>query len=166
MVTFPGLAKTVRMSSLRSWALDPETRFYSGQVIYEKPFAVDREWQTAYLDLGPGREIEPQDKHSRFFAGLESPIREVCQVFVDDRRVGSIWKPPYKLKLTRPLAKGEHRLRIEVYNTAINELAGRAPRDYRLLNSRYGERFIPQDTDSVEPLPSGLLGAPRLVLSR
>lgn len=163
-VRFPQLNHTVHMSNLRSWTDDPETRFYSGRVIYEKQFSITQEAKKAYLDFGSGREEEPQDKHLRFLAGLESPIREVCQVFVDDRLVGSIWKPPYRLELRDLVRKGDHRLRIEVYNTAINELAGRALPDYRLLNSRYGQRFIPQDTENLEPLPSGLLGTPRLVI--
>ncbi len=57
-------------------------------------------------------------------------------------------------------------MRIVVYNSAINELAGRAPRDYRLLNSRYGERFVPQDVEDIKPLPSGLLTAPQLITDR
>jgi len=165
-VTFPGLNKTIAMSKLRSWSEDPATRFYSGKAIYEKQFWLTEESEKAYLEFGPGREIQASDKHSRFLAGLESPIREVCQVFVDDRLAGSIWKPPYKLEVPGRLRKGEHHLRIEVYNTAINELAGRALPDYRLLNARYGQRFLPQDTDNLEPLPSGLLGTLRLVTER
>ena len=37
-------------------------------------------------------------------------------------------------------------------------MAGHALPDYRLLNLRYGERFQPQDMDSVQPVPSGLIG--------
>jgi len=58
---------------------------------------------------------------------------------------------------------GSNELKIVVANTAINELAGRAAPDYRLLNLRYGEKFTPQDMDHLEPLPSGILGPLRLV---
>ena len=151
------------MSTLHSWSDDPETQFYSGEAVYEKQFSLARQVKRAYLDFGPGREIEPVDKHLRFLAGIESPVREACQVFVDDRLAGSIWRPPYKLEL-KDLTSGAHRLRIEVYNTAINELAGRALPDYRLLNSRYGQRFVPQDMDKLESLPSGLLATPHLLV--
>jgi hypothetical protein len=30
--------------------------------------------------------------------------------------------------------------------------------DYRLLNLRYGECFVTQDMDKVQPVPSGLFG--------
>ena len=53
-------------------------------------------------------------------------------------------------------------LRIVVGNTAINSMAGRALPDYRLLNDRYGERFVPQGMDNLQPLESGLVGRLRL----
>jgi hypothetical protein len=58
---------------------------------------------------------------------------------------------------------GTNELKIIVANTAINEMAGRATPDYRLLNLRYGEKFTPQDMDHLEPLPSGILGQLRLI---
>ena len=73
-------------------------------------------------------------------------------------------RPPFALDLSPPLVHaGTNELKIVVANTAINELAGRAGPDYRLLNLRYGEKFTPQDMDHLEPLPSGILGSLRLV---
>ena len=74
-----------------------------------------------------------------------------------------MWCPPYSIEVTEFLARGSNRLRIAVANLAINEMAGRALPDYRLLNLRYGTRFEPQDMDQVQPVPAGLLGAIRLV---
>jgi hypothetical protein len=119
-----------------------------------------------FLDFGPGVAIEPRDKHRRFFAGIESPIREVAEVYVNNETAGWIWKPPYRLEVTHLLQDGRNHLRILVYNTAMNELAGRSPSDFRLLNSRYGTRFVPQDIEDVRPLPSGMLAAPRLVFAQ
>jgi hypothetical protein len=84
-------------------------------------------------------------------------------VYVNGKRVGSVWHPPLTLPIGRFLHPGTNELKIVVANTAINELAGRAPADYRLLWLRYGKRFAPQDMDHVEPLPSGLLGPLRIV---
>ena len=94
---------------------------------------------------------------------FEGPVREAAVVYVNGQRAGSVWHPPYALKLTRLLRPGENTLSIVVANTAINEMAGTALPDYRLLNSRYGERFTPQDMEGLQPLPSGLLGGVRLV---
>jgi hypothetical protein len=35
--------------------------------------------------------------------------------------------------------------------------------DYRLLSARYGRRFVPQDMDNLQPIPSGILGKVELI---
>jgi hypothetical protein len=69
-----------------------------------------------------------------------------------------VWCPPYELDISAALQPGSNRIEIRVGNLAINSLAGRAPADYRLLNLRYGERFVPQDMENLQPLPAGVLG--------
>ena len=91
-------------------------------------------------------------------AWLDPPVREAATVFVNDRRAGSLWAPPYTLTVTDLLRPGANTFRIEVANVAINHMAGRALPDYRLLNLRYGTRFEPQDMDKVRPVPAGLTG--------
>jgi hypothetical protein len=91
-------------------------------------------------------------------AYLEGPVREAAQVFVNGQSAGYVWHPPYRLDLTRWLRPGANQLRIVVGNTAINALAGRSLPDNRLLNDRYGLRFVPQDMDHLQPLPSGIVG--------
>jgi hypothetical protein len=164
-VAFPDLHLKRHFGKLHSWSDDEETRFYSGPALYEKSFNVSpRGGEHIYLDFGPATPTNSVDKHQRFFAGLAAPIREVAQVFVNDQLAGSLWKPPYRLDITKSVHAGQNRLRIIVYNSALNELAGRAAPDHRLLNSRYGQRFTPQDVEDIRPLPSGLLTAPELVI--
>jgi hypothetical protein len=95
-----------------------------------------------------------------------APVQEAAVAYVNGRRVGSLWCPPYALDVTTFLKPGENTLRIEVANAAINSLAGQALPDYRLLNLRYGVRFEAQDMDKVRPAPSGLRGPIRLVPRR
>jgi hypothetical protein len=166
-VTFSG--RTLRMDKLRSWTDEEETRFYSGKAVYEKDFSISPKIVEprirVHLDFGPGTAIDrPQAGHPRMRAWLESPVREAAQVFVNDQAAGSIWKPPYELEISSMLHPGENHLRIIVGNLAINALAGQSLPDYKLLNSKYGERFVPQDMENLQPLPSGLLGSPRLVV--
>jgi len=166
-VTFPELHRSSHMDKLHSWADNDKTRFYSGGATYENNFTIaPQSGERIYLDFGSGTPTTSTDKHHRFFAGLDAPIREAAQIFVNDQTAGFLWKPPYRLDITKFVHAGENRVRIVVYNSAINELAGRAPRDYRLLNSRYGERFVPQDVEDIKPLPSGLLTAPQLITDR
>jgi hypothetical protein len=69
--------------------------------------------------------------------------------------------------VTSQLRSGSNELRIEVYNTAINQLAegGRLP-DVAAVTEQYGQRFRLQDVDNVKPIPSGILTIPRLVAER
>ncbi len=163
-VTIPGVQKPVPWDRLHSWTDDNETHFYSGHAVYEYEFTFSpAAAQQVYLDFGAGVPTPQIDKHARFFAGLDSPVREVAQVYVNERLAGVEWKPPYRVEVTHLLQSGPNRLRIVAYNTAMNEMAGRALPDYRLLDSRYGTRFSPQDTEDIKPLPSGLLGPVRLL---
>src|SRR2546430_3754873 len=168
-VTFANLGRTVHMDRLHSWADEEETRLYSGDAVYEKNFDVSPKILNSrvrvYLDFGSGTVVErPQNGHPRMRAWLESPVREAAQVVVNGQPAGSIWKPPYELEISGALRPGDNHLKITVENLAINWLAGRSLRNYRLLNNRYGERFAPQDMENLQPLPSGLLGPVRLVI--
>ena len=102
-----------------------------------------------------------------FAALIAAPIREAATVFVNDRRAGSVWAPPYRVDVTDMLDAGSNEIRIEVYNTAINQLAegGRLP-DVAAVTDRYGQRFRLQDLDNLRPIPSGILSVPRLVEER
>jgi hypothetical protein len=153
--------------TLRSWTEDEETRFYSGTAVYEKdvdvPAALLRPAQPVRIDLGPAVPVEAGGPRARFQAWVSAPVREAAVVYVNGRRAGSAWCPPYVVDVTAQLRPGVNRLRIEVGNLAINHMAGRALPDYKLLNLRYGTRFEPQDMDKVQPVPSGLFGPIRLV---
>ena len=160
--------KSVFMNHLRSWTVDESTRFFSGEVVYEKTFILPasqaRSEADLWLDFGGGTAVRPSPGHGEGMqAWFEAPVREAAVVYVNGQRAGSVWHPPYAARLTGLLRAGENELRIVVANTAINEMAGTALPDYRLLNSRYGERFTPQDMNGLQPQPSGLLGDLRLV---
>jgi hypothetical protein len=97
---------------------------------------------------------------------LDPPIREAAIVFVNGKRAGALWHPPYRIDISRFVHEGENQIEVRVYNTAINLLAGRPPRDYTALRAKYGRRFDPQDMDNLQPIPSGLFGPIHLVAER
>jgi hypothetical protein len=166
-VHFEGLEHQQSMESLRSWTDADATKFYSGEAIYRREFELGPKQlrQTSlFLDFGEGTPVEANPKIlSGMRALLESPIREAAVVFVNGKRAGSVWHPPYALEVTPCLHAGKNSIEVRVGNTAINTLAGRKLPDYRLLNARYGERFVPQNMDNLQPLPSGMLGPVRLM---
>ncbi len=158
---------TTEMDRLRSWTEDEATRYFSGVATYEKevnvPESLLRQGHSVRLDFGEGKALPTQNLRAGMQAWLEGPVREAAVVYVNDRRAGSVWMPPYALDVTGLLRPGANRVKVLVANTAINHMAGRRLPDYRLLNLRYGERFTPQDMDKVRPETSGLLGPIRLI---
>jgi len=145
-----------------SWTDDPARRYFSGTAIYHRTLTLDPAGKCLAIDFGQATPIA-QRPGARPTAAIAAPVRDAAIVFVNDQRAGSVWAPPYRLDITRYLRRGENRVRVQVSNTAINLLAGRARPDYRLLTARYGERFQAQDQDKIAPQPSGLLGAVSLV---
>ncbi len=151
-----------------SWADDPQTRFYSGVATYKKTLRLTeaelKGVHSLVLDFGAGTPVaaDPRIKSGER-ALLDGPIREAAVVTINGQRAGSVWHPPYTLNVTKQMHAGENTVEVQVANTAINLLAGRAPADYHLLNARYGERFTPQDMNNLQPLPSGMLGPVHLL---
>jgi hypothetical protein len=162
-VTFPGVADPIEMATLRSWTDDEKTKFFSGQAVYEKviqiPDSLAKPGVDLWLDFGQGTPIErTASRAPGMRAWLESPVREAAEVWVNDLAAGAVWRLPYEVEVSKLLHAGENKIRVVVGNLAINELAGQALPDYKLLNLRFGERFTPQDMKDMLPLPSGLTG--------
>jgi hypothetical protein len=166
-VTFDKTGATETMPSLRSWTDDEAQKYYSGMATYERAVEIPDSVAHAgavFLDFGKGAPIERATLHQ---AGMRTwydpPLREAAVVYINGKRAGAVWHPPYRIDIAPLLHTGSNQLKIVVANTAINELAGRAAPDYRLLNLRYGEKFTPQDMDHLQPLLSGILGPLRLI---
>lgn len=142
---------------------------FSGQKTYDATVTVPPSMLAShhalYLNFGEGTPVTTQERRSGsgMRAMLESPVREAAVVFVNGRRAGSIWRPPYELEIGPLLHAGANAIRITVANLAINELAKGPLPDYKALNARYGERFQPQDMNNLQSLPSGILSPVRLV---
>jgi hypothetical protein len=158
-----------KTASVGSWATDLKLRYYSGMATYSKsvevPESLLSRGAALFLDFGEGTQVPipvplPQNNMRAY---LESPVREAATVYVNERLAGYVWHPPFRVDVTKLLKQGENKIRIVVGNTAINELAGTALPNYRLLYSRYGVEFIPQGMGNLQPLPSGLLGSVSLV---
>jgi alpha-L-rhamnosidase len=166
-LTFSGSNQTLHMDTLHSWSDEESFKYYSGQVIYEKAIDLPKNMASntsVILDFGEGTPVAKPDPLPTFNmrAFLEGPVREAAEIYVNGKRAGVVWHPPYTIDLSSLLKPGKNDLRIVVGNTAINSLAGRALPDYRILNDRYGERFVPQGMDNLQPLASGILGGLRL----
>ena len=176
-VSFGGRSDGVAVELPHSWAQDAATRYFSGTATYrrrmELPAGFRAPGTRVSLDLGGATPVEAEAlpggtlRGNSFAALVAAPIREAATVFVNGQRAGSLWAPPYRIDITDHLADGANEIRIDVYNTAINGLAegGHLP-DMKALVARYGLRARLQDLEGLQPLPSGLLSAPRIVVER
>jgi alpha-L-rhamnosidase len=153
------------LPQLTSWTELPGRQFYSGEAIYTHSFTLSANPGHTVVDFGEGTptiDTRPPNANG-IHALLDPPIREAAVVYVNGKRAGSLWHPPYRLDITAFAHPGENTLEVHVDNTAINELAGQPSRNYTALNAKYGERFDPQDMDNLKPIPSGLVGTVRII---
>ncbi|HMB82054.1 MAG TPA: glycosyl hydrolase, partial [Vicinamibacterales bacterium] len=176
-VTIGGTVRGGLVTLPHSWADDPATKFFSGTATYQRNVQVPAAFRAAgarvYLDFGKASAVERGAlpggtmRGNSFAALVAAPIREAASVFVNGQRAGTIWVPPYRVDVTSLLRDGPNDIRIDVYNTAINQLAegGRLP-DVAAVTETYGQRFRLQDVDHLQPIPSGILTVPRLVAER
>jgi hypothetical protein len=151
------------LPSLTSWTELPGKEYYSGEAFYARTVSIADSPQAGtriFLDFGAGDPITDNrwPNASGMSALLDPPIREAAVVFVNGQRAGALWHPPYRIDISRFIQRGENKIEVHVYNTAINLLAGQPPRDYTALRAKYGRRFDPQDMENLKPIPSGLLG--------
>ena len=161
-IRFPGAAQASAMPVLRSWTEDAATRYFSGEAVYTREVEVDAarlQGSRMSLDFGPGTPLATTPKvPAGMRAMFDSPLREAAVVFINGKRAGALWHPPYVLDVTPLLRPGRNQVEVRVANLALNERAGRAEPDHRLLSARFGQRFVPQDIALVQPQPAGMLG--------
>jgi hypothetical protein len=162
-IRFSDDAAPTALDKLSSWTELTGRKYYSGEAVYSRSVSISHASTVGArisLDFGTGIPFEDkrQPNASGMLALLDPPFREAAIVFVNGKRVGSVWHPPYRMDVTEFAHEGVNQIEIHVYNTAINLLAGQPPRDYTALRAKYGRRFDPQDMDNLQPIPSGMFG--------
>ena len=105
-----GAPERLTLDQLKSWSVHREAgvRFFSGTATYVKvfqmppdQFAAQRHW---FLDLG----------------GVEV----MAVVKLNDRNLGILWKPPFRIEVTDDLKPGNNLLEVQVVNRWPNRLIG------------------------------------------
>jgi len=142
---------------------------FSGRKTYDTTVAVPESTlashHSLYLNFGEGTPVSAPERRSGsgMRAMLESPVREAAVIYINGKRAGSVWRPPYDVEIGPLLHAGANTIRIIVANLAINELAKGPLPDYKALNAKYGERFQAQDLNNLQSLPSGILSPVHLI---
>ncbi len=121
-------------------------RYFSGIANYRKAFEL------------PSERIG--DSY-RFFLNL-GKVKEVAEVFLNDRRVGIVWKEPFELDITDPVRAGENHLAIDVANVWNNRLVGDAklPPEWRRTHTNIakGPKAWGTPWKDVPLIEAGLIG--------
>ena len=152
-VSFPpdlGAPAKLEFPELRSWTenTDEGVKYFSGTATYTNAVEAATTWITPgaqlILDLGD--------------------VRDLAEVSVNGRAVGLLWKPPYRVDVTRALRPGKNSLEVKVTNQWTNRLAGdrSAPPEKRVLSAG-GPAPGPMGGMSQALPPSGLIGPVTLI---
>jgi hypothetical protein len=110
-VAFPagsGAPAQLPVESLFAWNhhADPQVRHFSGTAIYRHTFTAPATSGRIELDLGR--------------------VEIMARVRLNQRDLGILWKPPYRVDLTEAIHPGPNQLEIAVVNLWVNRLIGDA----------------------------------------
>jgi hypothetical protein len=164
-----GICRT--LESLQPWTDFEDLRHFSGEAVYACTFHCDMEAESATrvcLVFEEPRPIEPHirqagRRNTGFSVFLDTPIMDAAVVFINGKRIGTLFAPPYTLDLGHALTPGGNLLEIKVYNRLVNELSNRPLFDFAPIHAAYGTRFDDiQDFTALRAEPSGIKGTLKL----
>jgi hypothetical protein len=131
---------------LISWTAhsDEGVKYFSGTATYRKEFTVPPEWcrPGAKLLLDLGR------------------VKEIAEVVVNGKPLGTLWKPPFQVDATEALKPGANRLELKITNLWPNRLIGDQQPS---ATKKYTFAIYKAYTKDSPLLESGLLGPVRLL---
>ena len=144
-VSFPkgwGAPQSTVFAKLMSWTdnSDPGIKYFSGTASYRKEFDVP----AAMLN-----------GHRHFSIDL-GEVKQIAEVTLNDKNLGILWKPPFRVDITKALKPGKNVLEVQVTNLWPNRLIGDLflPADKRFTNTNITGRF----TKETPLMKSGVLG--------
>jgi len=140
---------------LVSWTEDSEdgVKYFSGTASYYKEFDLPAE-------------LSQPDKQLFLELGR---VRVVADVYLNGKHLGILWKPPFRLDITKLTKPRKNRLVVEVANLWSNRLTGDAklPKSKRYCRTNMKNALTWSSPWKETPLPeSGLLGPVRLLAVR
>jgi hypothetical protein len=130
---------TLSMTALSPWqdSDDPALKYFSGIADYSNTFATPDDWQAdqpLWLDLGEAY--------------------DVAEVWVNERRVGGLWRAPWRIDVGAFVQLGANSLTIRIANRWVNRLVGDAQEGADVGTFTTLPTYRPDATLR----PSGLLG--------
>ncbi|GAB3558261.1 glycosyl hydrolase [Spirosoma fluminis] len=140
-------AKLVTFPQLTSWSEHPDAdvKYFSGTAAYNTTFTL------ANVVKGGRYELDLGD------------VKNLAEVIVNGKNVGTVWKKPFTLDVTNALKAGANTLEVRVTNLWVNRLVGDAKLDAKQRTTFTTMPFYQPDSPL---LPSGLLSQVRVILKK
>jgi hypothetical protein len=88
-------------------------------------------------------------------------VKNIAEVKVNGQLVGTVWKKPYRIDITKALKPGNNELAIGVTNLWVNRLIG--DRQPGAGDKKITYTTMPFYQANSKLLPSGLLGPVRIL---
>jgi hypothetical protein len=136
-----GAPARITLDRLASWAENPDAgvKYFSGKGVYTRSVEAPAEWFKSgakfILDLGD--------------------VKNIAEVVVNGKRMGIVWKAPFRVDVTGALKPGVNSLEVTVTNLWVNRLIGDQQPGITKKYTFTTQQFYRADSPL---LPSGLLG--------
>ncbi|UFH51936.1 glycosyl hydrolase [Spirosoma sp. KNUC1025] len=137
----PQNATFTNLASLTENA-DPGVKYFSGTAAYMNTISVPTVSKNAsyILDLGD--------------------VKNIAEVIVNGKNVGTVWKKPFRIDITEALKAGANTVQVNVTNLWVNRLIGDAQPG---VTNKITYTTMPFYRADSPLLPSGLIGPVRLL---
>jgi alpha-L-rhamnosidase/F5/8 type C domain/Glycosyl hydrolases family 2, sugar binding domain len=135
-----GAPASASFDKLTSWTENTEggIKYFSGTATYQNTFKMPA------LAKGARYEIDLGD------------VKNIAEVILNGKNMGTAWKKPFKLDITEGVKKGENTLDIKVTNLWVNRLIGDAQPN---VKNKITFTTMPFYRGQEPLLPSGLIGS-------
>jgi hypothetical protein len=141
-----GAPAKITLDKLISWSesADSGVKYFSGTADYTRSVDAPADWfkpgARLWLDLGD--------------------VKNLAEVLVNGKRLGIVWKTPFRVDVTDALKPGVNAVEVKVTNLWVNRLIGDQQPN---VTRKYTYTTMPFYRANSPLLPSGLLGPVQLV---
>jgi hypothetical protein len=141
-----GAPDGISLDALGSWSesANPGVKYFSGIGTYTKTIQAPEDWLKTgtrlWLDLGD--------------------VKNLAEVTVNGKNLGTVWKPPFRVEVTEALRAGDNALEVKVANLWVNRLIGDKQPGPTKTYTYTAVEFYQANSPL---LPSGLLGPVKIL---
>lgn len=139
--------KNVTFDKLSSWSesSDNDIKYFSGTATYDNTF-----------------KITSPDKSAKYIIDL-GDVKNIAEVIVNGKNVGTAWKKPFKLDISEAIKTGENTIQVKVTNLWVNRLIGDAQPD---VKAKTTFTTMPFYRGNEPLLPSGIIGTVKILTKK